>query len=469
MKNNWTKNPIKRVFVIFLSMVCIFIIAGIGFFYCVFSIPEPEGISLASWPNTFTDNFSIWMSNEGEALKVNEIGIQRLDKYGLWLQVLDENGQEVFSYKKPETYPKKYFASELLMLKTSNYNNDNTIFTNSFEDGGKTWNYLIGFPYAIGKTMLYYNGEVVPRLSPLLKTIALAGLGMFGVVFIIYGFWLTRQIGRIAVGIERVSNRTYSKYSNVGLFGNIYQALNKLNDEICRNDKLKEDMERARREWISNITHDLKTPLSPIKGYAELLADNAEIDGAIAREYGSIILKNTNYVEKLVNDLKLTYQLDLRVIPFRAEKVNIKRFLKELIIDIANNPSFSNRVIEFESDKEELFVNIDSSLLSRAIENLVINALIHNPIDTKVIVSIISESEKTLLISIQDNGVGISEKDKEELFTRYYRGTNTKEKTEGSGLGLAIAKQIVELHHGKIEVNSELGAGTVFLIRIPAN
>ena len=86
-----------------------------------------------------------------------------------------------------------------------------------------------------------------------------------------YGFWLTRHLGRIVKGIGDISLRSYAPLTEKGVFGEIYGALNQTDTEIRQSDKVQEDMERLRREWIVNITHDLKTPLSPIKGYASCL------------------------------------------------------------------------------------------------------------------------------------------------------------------------------------------------------
>ena len=187
------------------------------------------------------------------------------------------------------------------------------------------------------------------------------------------------------------------------------------------------------------------------------------------QEYGSIILKNVDYVEKLINDLKLTYQLESGALPFHPEQVRLVRYLKELVIDIVNDPAFSNRNIEFECDLPEITAIIDPALFHRAVCNLVVNALVHNPPDTTVTVSVSEDKERDIFISVRDNGAGISEEEQAKLFTRYYRGTNTKEKSEGSGLGLAIAKQIIALHGGDIAVKSKLGDGTEFSIQIPAN
>ena len=468
MKNKWKLNPLLRIFTLFLVLVVLFIGAGIGLFYILFSIPEPEGLSLATWPNRFTDNFSIWMKNGKGTLQIEDIGLERLDEYDLWLQVIDETGQEVFSHNKPENFPAKYTASELMAFSTSDYEDGNTVFVSSFEEDGQTWNYLIGFPYDVGKYMLYYNGEVIGRLKPVF-TLSLFGVIFAGsALFLIYGIWLTRQTGKIAKGIGNISRRVYKSIPEKGTFGSVYMALNKMNEEIRHSDQIKEETDRVRREWITNITHDLKTPLSPVKGYAELLADGTDVDTKTAQEYGAIILKNVDYAEKLMNDLKLTYQLESGAFPFRPQPVRLVRYLKELVIDIANDPAFSDRSIEFAYDLPEFTVSIDPDLFHRAISNLVINALVHNPPTTKVIVSVLKENQD-IFISVRDNGIGISEAEQAELFNRYYRGTNTKEKTEGSGLGLAIAKQIIVLHGGEIAVKSKIGEGTEFSIRLPVN
>ena len=440
---------------------------AIGLFYYVFSIPEPEGLSLASWPDTFTDNFSFWIQYENGTVGVKERGLALLDEYVLWIQVIDETGQEVFIYNKPGSYPTSYTASELLVLYESAYEDGNTVFVNSFEDSSETWNYIIGFPYAIGKYMLYYNGENVGRLSPLVSMIVFLALGALILFILVYGFWLSRHLWVITGGIGDISQRTYEPLKESGTFSNIYTALNKMDIEIRNSDKIKRDTDRVRREWVANITHDLKTPLSPVKGYAELLADDSAVEPDTVRKYGSIILKNVNHAEKLMNDLKLTYQLESGAIPHNPQEVRLIRFLKELVIDIVNDPAFGGRNIEFESDMPELVTSLDSDLFRRAIGNLVINALVHNAHDTKVTIVVLSEQKDEVSISVRDNGRGMSVEEQTELFTRYYRGTSTGERPEGSGLGLAIAKQIVTLHGGDISIKSKPGEGTEFRVTLP--
>ncbi|RKI42441.1 sensor histidine kinase [bacterium D16-51] len=467
MKNKRNANPFYRIFVVVSVLALLAAAICIGVFYYIFSIPEPEGLSLASWPERFTDNFSCWLQYKDGELKVEEIGIERLDEYGLWLQVVDGKGKEVYSHNKPTCCPAGYSASELMLLSTKGYENGNTIFVNSFESGGKSFGYLVGFPYAIGRHIIYYNGRSVERLLPVFRMGILSFLCAAAIFIVIYGFWITWHVGKITKGIGDISFRSYTSLPEKGVFRQVYAALNRMDTEIQHSDKLQRDTERARREWIANITHDVKTPLSPIKGYAELLSGHPVPDGKTVQEYGGIILKNANYTEKLINDLKITYQLESGVMPYHPQKVGVVRLLKELVIDIVNDPAFSSRDIEFGSNIEEAEVCLDSGLFRRAIGNLVVNALTHNPPETKVDIFVNTEQEGRLCVFIRDNGVGISGAEQSELWSRYYRGTNMKEKPEGSGLGLAIAKDIVMLHGGDIIVESRLGEGTEFMVWFP--
>ena len=467
MKNRRKHKPFLHTAGILAALFVILIVSAFAMFYYVFAIPEPEGLSLASWPNTFTDNFSTWIEEKDGSIGVKQIGIERLDEYGLWVQIVDETGQEVFAHNKPTHYPDSYSMAELISLSESKYENGHTVFISSVTLSDRTLNYAIGFPYAVGKYMLYYNGENLARLSPFTKNVVFFSACIVVLCAFGYAFWLSRKLSTIIGGIRNITQNSYKPMKETGVFGEIYGSLNKMDMEIRHSEKIQQETDRTRKEWIANITHDLKTPLSPVKGYAELLSDGSSLDLQTVQNYGKIILKNVNHMEKLMNDLKLTYQLEAGAIPYTPQETRIVRFLKELVIDIVNDPAFAKRTIEFESDMPELMIAADSDLLRRAVGNIVINALVHNPLDTKVMITVNKAPDSNLSISIRDNGNGMDEAELSGLWSRYYRGTNTKERPEGSGLGLAIAKQIITLHGGDISVKSSPGVGTEFIILLP--
>lgn len=467
MKSKKNFNLFSRTVIFLTALILIIALTAIGLFYYIFSIPEPEGVSLAKWPQDFANSFSVWITYENGKLTVEDAGLKRLDEYDLWIQFIDESGEEIFAHNRPANCPTKYTASELMELSSSEYENGYTVFVNCLDDSDEVCSYIIGFPYRIGKYTVHFNRERVARLSPTIRFIIIASLGILSVAIVGYSLWLSRKLSKITKGINGISHRTYTSLKENGIFSQVYQELNKMDSDIRHADKVNEDTERVRKEWITNITHDLKTPLSPIKGYAELLAESSNLTSEISKEYGEIILRNVKHTEKLINDLKMTYQLDSGAFAYNPKEIQLTRFLKELIIDIVNDPAFSNRNIEFESNTDKCTAWIDPDLFRRAIQNIIINALTHNPSETKILISTRMDTQNNVLIFICDNGVGISEDEWPELFSRYYRGTSTKEKSEGSGLGLAIAKQIIELHGGDIAVSSKRGKGTKFEISIP--
>ncbi|MDI3311472.1 MAG: HAMP domain-containing sensor histidine kinase, partial [Thermoanaerobacterium sp.] len=210
--------------------------------------------------------------------------------------------------------------------------------------------------------------------------------------------------------------------------------------------------------WISNISHDLKTPLSSIKGYAELLTNpEYKISNEEIIKYANIILNKTNYMEELIEDLRLNEKLKNKVLTIEKTKENLTQFLREVIIEILNHPDYENRVIHYNPLDENIEYTFDKNLFERSISNLIYNALIHNDKDTEVIVNLYKNDK--IYIEIKDNGKGISEVDLKNLFNRYYRGTNT-DIHKGSGLGMSIAKEVIETHGGIISVESEINKGT---------
>lgn len=464
MKNKLKYKPYLYTAAVSAALFLIVIVSAIGMFYYVFAIPEPEGLSLASWPDTFTENFSAWIEETDGRIGVKQIGVERLDEYGLWVQVIDEAGQEIYAHNKPGYCPDSYSMAELITLAEGGCENGNTVFISSITVSGRTLNYVVGFPYAVGKYVLYYNGGNLARLSPFAKNVVFFSACIVIFFAFIYTFWLSRKLSTIIDGITNITSNSYQPLKETGVFGGIYGSLNKMDIKIRHSEKIQQETDRTRNEWIANITHDLKTPLSPIKGYAEFLADERCLDLPTVQDYGKIILKNVNHMEKLMNDLKLTYQLQAGAIPYTPQDTRIVRFLKELVIDIANDPAFSKRTIEFESHMPEQIIAVDPGLLRRAVSNIIINALVHNPPDIKVKVTAGKTPDNKIFVSVSDNGNGMSETELSGLWCRYYRGTNTKERQEGSGLGLAIAKQIIALHNGDISVKSRPSAGTEFII-----
>ena len=466
MKKSGYKSILVLYSVLFILSVLI-IFVGILLVFNVITSTDPNGNSVKSnWPQGYTSDFESFFEIDSGIPVVSDAGIQSLNNNHLWLQILDENGNEVFGHNTTNTQPTHFSPIEFLQLYQGEDNGCETISANTIEAGAEQWTYIIGFPMNIIKVTMYLDGEsftggksILLILLSAAALLMLLGGGLFGV-------WIIRHMRTMTQAIAQICYRLYEPIHGTGPFQDVYDSLNDMNSELLASDKELAQNEVLREEWITNITHDLKTPLSPIKGYAELLSepDNALTDEARI-QYGRTILRNTEYAEKLVNDLKLTYQLKNNMLPLDKKQRSLSRFLKEVVIEILNHPEYVGRTIVFDTGNEEIPFCFDEILLKRAINNLIYNALIHNPQDTDIRVSLRDNDRITIMI--EDNGNGMSAEETDKLFERYYRGTNTQANTEGTGLGMAIAHQIIEIHGGGLAVESELGKGTRITIDFP--
>lgn len=456
------------IYIVFFLILFILGTLGIAFFLHIVNIEKPNGETATSaWPKTFTKNFSTEIIIVKDEVLLKNSGIEKLEKYGLWFQLLDTSGKEIIAYNTAPDLKTEYTVFELLDITGGKQTNKTeTVFAGVYVKQGIECTYLIGFPVNISKVIMYLNGEHFTNGKSIVVTILFAVCVFIMLFGFFYGLWITRKMQKITKSVFEIALRTYTPIKQVGLFEDVYVSLNQLDSEIQASDELRDNTELLRKEWIEGITHDLKTPLSPIKGYGELLTNTQyEISTSDIRKYGNVILKNINYTESLINDLKLIYQMENGTANTRISKVNIVRQLKEIIIDLLNTPEYENCKINFVSSSNEIYTELDISLFRRAVSNIIINALIHNAKDTDILVTI--ELNDNILISIQDNGTGLTTEEQKKLFTRYYRGTNTEAKPEGTGLGMGIVKQIVELHDGKIEVDSIYGEGTRITITLP--
>ena len=465
MKRSGYRTIFHIYLIFFLSLLGAVLLAGCLIFMTI-SIQTPDGtIARSDWPKTFTEDFKDQIVFIEAAPRIKQAGMSLLQDNDIGIQILEPSGCEVFSYQEPEQANTIYSSAELLQLFQAGKleNSEITAFLGTVSNAGTDYIYILYFPVDVSKATMYVNGErfaggktiILPILSTMLLLVLISG--------VLYGVFTTKAMKRLTTSIQEISLRSYLPVQDHGVFHDLYDSLNTLDSEIRASDQLQVQTDKMREEWISNITHDLKTPLSPLKGYAEILQETGGKSQQQSRRYAGIMLKNISYMETLIDDLKLTYQLENGMLPINREEKNIVRFLKELAIDILNTPEYENRTIHFESPEEIVLYSFDQTLLTRAFRNLIINAFVHGEEHTEVTLRL-SVSDSTLEIYVADNGKGVEPETTEHLFDRYYRGTNTEQKPEGSGLGLAIAKGIIEIHSGTISVSSIPTVGTAFQI-----
>ncbi|MDQ0063126.1 sensor histidine kinase [Paenibacillus harenae] len=244
------------------------------------------------------------------------------------------------------------------------------------------------------------------------------------------------------------------------LYREVIQSFYRMAEKLAQTEKDRAELEKTREEWMSGISHDLRTPLSAIQGYGYILeSPSSEWNREELREMGRVIREKGDYMLELVTDFSHVYQLKHHSEAVERQELELGELIRRAVLKYVNDATLIGYEFVYEDDKLPIPIVGHATWLHRLMDNLLSNAVNHNrPGITITVTTGMLGGEP--YIRVADNGQGMDEETSRKLFDRYYRGTNTEQSSAGSGLGMSIAKMIVEAHHGRIEVRSTLGTGT---------
>jgi two-component system phosphate regulon sensor histidine kinase PhoR len=223
-------------------------------------------------------------------------------------------------------------------------------------------------------------------------------------------------------------------------------------------------LEQMRKDFVVNVSHELKTPITSIKGFSETLLDGAMQDEKILENFLKIILKESDRLQSLIQDLLDLSKMEQTGFSINWQKVNITEVLEEVIVMLNAKAEDKQIILEFGID-HPVWIKGDLYRLKQIFINLIINAITYTPAKGMVSVSI-EETQTEIQVKVADTGIGITESELPRIFERFYRVDKARTRNSGgTGLGLAIVKHLVEAHHGNISVWSNEGDGSVFTIK----
>ncbi|CAH2215389.1 two-component system histidine kinase PnpS [Tepidibacter aestuarii] len=230
-----------------------------------------------------------------------------------------------------------------------------------------------------------------------------------------------------------------------------------------------EKLDNMRKEFVANVSHELKTPITTIKSYIETLLDGAMEDEEICNSFLSVIDKESDRMARLVSDLLQLSRMDHKKNNFNSSRFDIDNLIKDIVNKLDISFKEKNHIIKIGLCDKNIMINGDKDRIEQVIQNILTNAIKYTPNNGVISVNIKEEDEQAF-ISIKDNGIGIPKKDVSRIFERFYRVDKARSRDMGgTGLGLSIAKHIIEQHGGDISVESEVGKGTEFRIKLPVD
>lgn len=299
----------------------------------------------------------------------------------------------------------------------------------------------------------------------------LFGIGTFAVTFLLLQEKSMKYIAQISAAMRNVSEGDLNTSVDVigdDEFSEMAENLNNMVAEIRVLMDKEREAERTKNELITNVAHDLRTPLTSIIGYLELLSGPAQIPSDMHKKYISITYTKAKRLEKLIEDLFGFTKLNYGKISMKVSKVDIIKLLSQLLEEFYPNFVDKHLTYELQSNVPAKVITADGNLLARLFDNLINNAIKYGADGKRVIVRV-EAAEDTVTIQVVNYGYIIPKEELPLIFEKFYRVEQSRStNTGGTGLGLAIAKNIVDMHGGNIQVSSDIN-GTVFTVRLQVN
>lgn len=381
-------------------------------------------------------------------------GMKQLDSYHI--RIYDENGQfqsyGVLNGESPVTVTreqlKKVLGGEAVQVKPSIGSSN-----------------LLGLPLKteMGTKAMFVEPLVPPTLSStrnLLFNFLAYSLITGSVLILVASMFLVRPIKRLTKATRRIATGDFNVELNIKQMGELGTLANSF--EEMMHDL--QHLEQMRREFVTNVSHEVQSPLTSISGYAIALKKVALTEDERNR-YLDIIIAEAERMSKMSDSLLKLSLLESQSQQLRLITFSLDEQIRRVIVAI--QPQWSARNISFELDLKPAIVWADHDLLSQVWTNLLGNSIKFSKDDSVITVSITQELNN-VTVRISDTGIGISPEDQERIFERFFKADRShSRKYGGSGMGLAIVKQIVSLHQGDIRVESEPGTGTTFIVTLP--
>lgn len=249
-------------------------------------------------------------------------------------------------------------------------------------------------------------------------------------------------------------------------FNQIKDNFNYMIDKIDKADKERVRLEESKKNMIRDISHDIKTPITSILGYSKAIVDKKDMTEEERDIYLGYIYNKTIRIDHLVNELFKFVELDSSNYQLNKSSRDYAEFIREVVLLHYKDIEDKDFNLDLDLEEKEILLAFDDKNMERAISNLIVNAIKYNDKNTTLKISV-KEAGNQVITVVEDNGIGIEKDVLNNIFEEFVRGDKARDSKGGSGLGLAITKKIVELHKGNVSLESEVGKGSKFIIKLP--
>ena len=393
--------------------------------------------------------------------------ISNLKKQNIWAIVIDNDSKKVIwqTENLPSEIPKEYSVFDIALFSHA-YIKGYPVFT------AKIRNDLLVLGYPKDSYWKYstatWNYRLIQNVPNFFLTFLISNIFFVFLIYIFSNSKLLKSVNPIIKGIQDLPKDNPVNIDEKGVLSELAKSINKTSEILQNQREQLRNKDTARANWIAGVSHDIRTPLSMIMGYASQLKTSSNLSEEMGKKL-SVILKQSERIKNLINDLNLASKLEYNMQPFEKKKENAVAVVRQVIVDFLNMDIDEKFPIEWKTKSEfvSCFVNVDKNLIKRALANLIQNSINHNENGCTIYVSV-KEDEKNCIICVEDNGIGVSDEELEKLNnTPHYMVCDKNTTEQQHGLGLLIVKQIMDVHNGQVEMKHSEYGGSKVVLQIP--
>ena len=445
------------IFVLIFLLIFNFVLLGTVVFEEINQSPSPESVLKQVGQD---------LGKQDGGYRLDEHAAELLQHNQAWAMLLDEYGHVQWDYHLPNDVPRTYNLVDVAKF-SRYYLLKYPVYIWEHEDGL----IVVGYPKeSHWKYQFDFLSDWI-RSTPLrLVLLLIFNVGMTLLISVVIGTRLIRGIRPLVSGVHNLAKEEAVQLDSKGIFGDLAQSINSASAKLQNKTAALKARDEARSNWIAGISHDIRTPLSIILGYASEMEDNSDLPGE-QRNQAGIIRYQGEKLRSLISDLNLVSMLEYEMQPLHLKRIRLTVLARQVATDFLNNGLDDRYDIDLRLTVEAVQIIGDEKLLLRAISNLVQNSVRHNPQGCEIILeTALSKDSSQYRFIVRDNGKGIPQEQLQKITDLPYSSRRKRTVQQGHGLGIPMVSRIVQAHHGRLILESgEDQIGLKAVMEFPAN
>ena len=448
--------------ILLLSFVLLLLLNAVLFALCLGSYAAEES------PWAVAQETAKGLAREAEGFALPTALCEKLARQQIWVVLVDNANLQILwrTQNVPASVPSAFTAAEIARL-NNGYIDGQPTFTASSPLGLV----VIGYPQETYWKLTHpsWNYTLIKSLPIYALTLLAINVAAILLIYLVANQKFLRSVGPIAEGIQMLSGPEPALLAEQGLLSGLAHSINETGQVLQRQRAALQKKETARANWIAGVSHDIRTPLSMVMGYASQMAENGALDAA-TRKKALVILQQSEKMRNLIRDLNLATKLEYSMQPLSCTSVSLVSLVRQVVVDFLNLDIEGKYPLEFSAPNGpcSYFIQADPGLLRRAVSNLIQNSMVHNEEGCHIWVSVRQEEEFYRVV-VEDDGIGAANAQIEALRrTPHYTMCDSGDGQQRHGLGLLIVRQIALAHHGECQIGHSVHGGFMAEISLPA-